>query len=364
MTNRFSNKLTNLSWLCALLVVLIHAGTYAANLPGAALQTIYGKNWATFLQLFFTEGICRAAVPLFFLMSGYLFYRSYEPTARWHKNKILKRLRTNGIPYLFWGLAVIAFFAVAQAIPAVKQYFSSADRQIAQFSLSQWLNTIFLSPINSPLWFLRDLIVLALVSPLLSLLCKKVPWVWLPLVAVWWMLGLPIYVIRIESLLFFSCGAFLSLYAKDKLESFSTPKWLGIGLLTVWLVFISCKVFHLIGLDSGVLIHGDYNLLHDVFSKINAVFGAAVLWLAYDFVDKTGKTVLPFARYSFLMFVMHHPLISVMKKLLMKLLAVSYLSSVIAFFTSFALTVMIVVLIGTILRKLLPRFYAFITGGR
>lgn len=364
MTKWFSNKLTNLSWLCALMVVLIHAGSYAANLPGATLQTIYGRNWATILQLFFTEGICRAAVPLFFLMSGYLFFRGYEHSVGWYKNKILKRLRTNGIPYIFWGLTVIAFFAVAQAIPVTKQYFSSVDRQIAQFSPSQWLNAIFLSPINSPLWFLRDLIVLALISPIISLLCRKVPYLLLPLVAAWCIFGLPIYVIRVESLFFFSCGAFLSLYAKDKLESFSVPKRLGIGLIVIWLVFISCKVFHLTGLDSGVLIDGDFNPVHDVLSKINAIFGAAVLWFAYDLFVKEEKTVLPFARYSFLMFVMHHPLISVIKKLLMTLLSVSYLSSVIVFFTSFAFTVIFVVLFGSILRKFLPRFYALITGGR
>lgn len=364
MTKRFSKKLTNLSWICALMVVLIHAGTYASNLPGAATQTIYGKNWATFLQLFFTEGICRAAVPLFFMMSGYLFYRNYEPTAVWHKKKILKRLRSNAIPYFFWGLAVIAFFAVAQAIPATSQYFASSERQISKFTVLQWLKVIFLEPINSPLWFLRDLIVFALLSPLFSVLCKKVPWLWLPLTAAWWIFGLPIAVVRVESVFFFSCGTVFALHGKERFEAIRIPKWSIAVLLSVWTLFLCGKAFYLIGIDSAVLINGDYDLIHDILSKVNAVFGGVTVWFAYDLFVKTGEKALPFSQYSFLMFVAHHLLIGILRKLIVKVLGISYINVTVAFFASFALTVFAVILIGAVLKKIVPKFYALITGGR
>ncbi len=113
-----SDKIANLSWFCSILVVFIHAGTYAFNLPGAQTATIYGKNVSTFVQMFFCEGICRIAVPLFFLFSGYLFFQNFEFTGSCILTKFKRRVFSLLIPYLFWSLGTFLFFYIAQSIPA------------------------------------------------------------------------------------------------------------------------------------------------------------------------------------------------------------------------------------------------------
>ena len=367
MQKRFSYKLTNLSWICAVLVVIIHAGTYAANLPGAELQTVYGMNYATFLQLFFTEGICRVAVPLFFLISGYLYYRNYQPGVKWHTDKMQKRLRSNGIPYLFWSLAVIAVFFVAQLIPATKPYFSSESRDFTRFTLWNWLDAILINPMNSPLWFLRDLLILSMISPALTFLLKRLRWIWAGSLFILWIVcvNVPLYVIRWESLLFFNAGALLALHCKERCEQrLSLPKPVLFGILFAWIALVVAKTFYLCGLDPKILIDGKYDLVCDLLGKLNILVGIAVVWVSYDAIVIGEGKVIPFAQFGFLMFVTHHPIIGVIKKLLLKALGISYFTATISFVAAIILTVAMVVLSGYMLKKYLNKLYLLLTGGR
>jgi len=367
LNRKTSIKFANLSWLCALMVVVIHGATYAANLPGQELQTVYGMNITTYFQLFFTEGICRAAVPLFFVTSGYLYYRNFQATAKWHCDKIFKRLKTNGIPFLFWGLAVIAFFAIAQAIPATAQYFASPDRNVMEFSATDWLTKVFIDPLNSPLWFLRDLLILAVFSPLITLVCKRLSWLWIAFVAVVWMrwLPIPVYVIRIESILFFSIGAVLSFHHRGLVErEVAVPGKIAYAVTAAWLIFIAIKTYHLCALPADVLINGKPQSVHDLLTRLNSIIAIPSLWIAYDLLPKSAEKKWKLGQYGFLMFVLHHPVIGVVKKLTLKLLGINMVTVSVAFVFAVVSTCAFVILFGYLFKKFLPKLYAIVCGGR
>lgn len=102
------------------------------------------------------NGIAQAAVPCFFVISGYLLVRNINkltPTIYWQKVK--NRFVTLFIPYILWNL-----------LAAIYLYLT---HQINGFPSFEFL---FLAPANFPLWFLRNLIVMVLLFPVFYYVAK------------------------------------------------------------------------------------------------------------------------------------------------------------------------------------------------
>ena len=100
-----SRSIDQLRFPCAAAVVLLHAlGQPLAGNDGISFR--YGAYDAT--RILFSEGMCRVAVPIFFFISGYLFFVKLE---QWNINvwvdKLRKRAKTLLVPYLLWN--IIAF---------------------------------------------------------------------------------------------------------------------------------------------------------------------------------------------------------------------------------------------------------------
>ena len=83
-----SNKIYNMSFVCACLVVSIHI-THPVTGPSKILdQMLYG-------------GIAQIAVPVFFCISGYLIAPKIL-LGNW-KQEVFKRIKTLLFPFLLWG---------------------------------------------------------------------------------------------------------------------------------------------------------------------------------------------------------------------------------------------------------------------
>ena len=101
-------KSKTIEWLrffCIGLIVLLHA----VGMPLEGKDAISYQNGAfDTIRILFSEGICRVAVPIFFLVSGYLFFVKLE---EWNTNiwidKLKKRVKTLLIPYVLWNLITI-----------------------------------------------------------------------------------------------------------------------------------------------------------------------------------------------------------------------------------------------------------------
>lgn len=117
------------------------------------------------------------AVPCFFFISGYLFFRNVESlSVRLYCDKLRRRVQTLLQPYLLWNILILALYAIGQmAFPSL---FSGANTKIADYSVAEWAQAFWCvegtqSPINPPLWYIRDLMVMVVLSPLLYCLMKN-----------------------------------------------------------------------------------------------------------------------------------------------------------------------------------------------
>ena len=260
-------KIANIQFVLSILIVVIHANSVFINMPGSDLNYVYGANWASFIQLFFSEGIARIAVPLFFIISGYLFFNNFDGSIKEYGKKLKRRVFSLVIPYLFWSAFTFFGFFFAQKIPGIGEYFST--RNETSLSIKVLFDNIIISSYNSPLWYVRYLIVFSVLSILVFHIVKKTPFLLLTIAFVGWTFGfwglqLP-FSIRWDAIFFYVLGVELALKKeiaiklRDKLDN----KWL---LFVIGCLYMSVQVVRTLMLcrkDPKFLLYGEYDpVLH------------------------------------------------------------------------------------------------------
>lgn len=359
-----SDKIANVQFLLSMLVVLIHSGSYVVNLPQGRVS-IYGRNFATYLQLFFTEGVCRVAVPLFFVISGFLFFATYRQSWQGYRGKLGRRLRSLVIPYVFWsGLVFLAFYIV-QRIPGMRGYFTSRDT--ADLGLGGILRAVLLESYDSPLWFCRYLVVLAALAPLIHGLAKRCPRGTLLFLLLSW-LGVFPWTARPEAFLFYFLGACLASHPDQALafrKRLDADSRVCVCVCVCWLLVLAVRTWHLCGLEPRVLLEGLPDRGLDLSMKLSIVLGIVAFWGGYDhLVGKGLRGRWRLADFSFLVFVVHHPVVGVLKKLYPRILGTGQAALLGNFLLSAATAVLGIVAAGMLMRRLVPGFYGVIVGNR
>ena len=82
------------------MVVFHHANTLEVNFKSGSLTE---ENELTFfIQKFFSHGIFIITVPIFFIISGYLFFLKFEGSISGFTNQCRKRFRSLLVPYFLW----------------------------------------------------------------------------------------------------------------------------------------------------------------------------------------------------------------------------------------------------------------------
>ena len=143
-----SQKIVSLSFLCAVLICAAHVQWTPLDQYGPVL-------W--FCRKCFGD----PALSFFFIVSGFFLARHYEEPGWWW-TAIRKRIGTILIPYTVWQFVnAIAWFAI--------------DHRWALRPGGFGLNP-FIAPKLVPLWYLRNLMLLVVISPLIFACLKRWGW--------------------------------------------------------------------------------------------------------------------------------------------------------------------------------------------
>ena len=129
-------------------------------------------------MFFLKHFIARGAVPVFFLLSGYLGARRINSSSCSAKSFIKGKLETLVVPFLFWNsfVLLLVFLAKYAGLDSIARgngtYF---DVELSASSIGCALFGIGRYPIVYQFWFLRDLIVVTFVAFALCRYAPKVP---------------------------------------------------------------------------------------------------------------------------------------------------------------------------------------------
>lgn len=163
--------------------------------------------WGGNLQ-YLLGGICgKLSVPIFLLISGYLFFRegSYELTKELWISKFKKRISSLLVPYLLWNF-------IGYIIYAIKVGFDFVD-----FFHSFWVIDIpgrsGSSPIDGPLWYVRNLMIMVVISPVIAYMIKYTKWYLILIMTILWIIQIPPFNKGIGiAFYFFSLGGYLRMF--------------------------------------------------------------------------------------------------------------------------------------------------------
>ena len=305
-----------------------------------------------------TNELARIAVPLFFFISGFLFFYRSEFSLAVYGMKLKKRVRTLLVPYLFWNIVVLLLFFLTQSF--LSSMTSGRNELISDYSLSDWLNVFWNHregmPICYQFWFIRDLMVVILFSPVVYYLIRYSKMLGLIVLSVLWIFDIWFEVpgISITAFFFFSFGAWFSINKRNFTADFRP---LLLPSIVLYVIFLIANTLLWYNKVTG------YEFLH----HIGIIFGmVAVITLIASGIASGKLAVNPFlAGSSFFVYAYHGMPIALVVKYWIKLLQpVSEVTMV----TGYILIPIFMVCVGVgvyaVMRKYLPSFTGLITGGR
>ena len=166
-----SQKIKNMSLLCAVLVVSIHIRwTHDQSLS---------LGW--FMYNAIAQGIARIAVPFFFVVSGYFLAQHFDEDG-WWKREIKKRIKSLVVPFFLWSLialvSTIPLSIIADMIAhrpfGTNLYILHNDNFLRLFGLDL---TEF--PLHVPLWYVRCLFFFVLTGSIFKICVTRFKYVWI-----------------------------------------------------------------------------------------------------------------------------------------------------------------------------------------
>lgn len=206
--------ITALRFPLALLVVLIHSYNSVWRTAAHAQVEVLGSLLSHIVPTF--------AVPLFFAISGYLFFLNVESlTWQSYKHKLQRRCFSLLIPYLCWNVVAFALYALKDVAAhhalqhplTLNLLWGCTPIGTASTNALGWQVAASTAPVQEPLWFVRDLMVMVIASPLVYVVLRRLKWVGLVLIGAIYYSGLwpnPAG-FTFTSVWFFSLGAWFSI---------------------------------------------------------------------------------------------------------------------------------------------------------
>ncbi|MDR0427981.1 MAG: acyltransferase [Dysgonamonadaceae bacterium] len=351
-----------------LMVIFIHNPHLGIDMQNIDYTNLTGEGIYSIVVTLGHYTLTHIAVPGFFMFSGFLFfYKTSEFTHVQYFNKLKKRIKTLFIPYLLWNTLFISIsWIIAMKNGELVAFWTNlSDKGI--FSIfwnhSTWgnplENQIFYGPALVPLWFLRDLILSIILSPIIYYLVKYTK--------IFGIIGLGfLYYFNIGfvvegynlnqlicAVFFFAFGGYFSINAKNLVLSFRKVQifssLLAVTSLVFSVYFYPTKIFNYI-----------YPIY--VISGVITMVNMASFLLERNKV----KEIELLSKASFFVYLSHTVLILGFSRRCLNIIIPfdNYIVLTIKYLITPFLCAFICIVLYSLLRKFMPKFLAIIVGGR
>ena len=378
---QISETIRLLRFPLTMFVVFIH---YNMGVRGFSLHGVtYGLDapeWFRWVTAFFSDVLPRTAVPLFYIISGYLFFRGGSFDTDVYRRKLRTRASTLLVPYLLWNVIAV-LVQLSHRLPFLSSIFPSAHlmevqltplRLFRTFFNNYWNKGILVTPENDgmvselpypadvPLWYVRDLMVMVLLAPVIWWLVRRAGrWLVVVLGAIWFLRPLlfPMWgdgwsTMLLDAAFFFSCGAFYGIRGLSPLNE-SRKLW------PVALIYLPLAIADAMtkGWEYNIFIH-----------KTGIVLGIVAIVRIATYLVEMGKARASalLAGSSFLVFALHTLVMDDIGKVLFTVLHLTpdVGTLLLLYFIVPSITILFCLVVYAVLRRLTPPLCRLLTGGR
>ena len=361
MSEYLSKKISFMSLISMIAVVFIHAYNYTDTFLQPHTLITEGLHPVACVQYAISNALARFAVPMFFMISGFLFFYRKEFGSSFYVKQVKKRCRSV--------LSVFVIFSVISFVVChlVFKFTGAGVIGMIDERISKNLfYVLFQNPFAFQLWFLAQLFIMSIVSPLIYFLIKRLRFIFPVILACLWFADKQLVVggytlFNSDAYMFFTLGAYIAvngLNFKRLFEKTENKKMCIISLVLWFAVVTIYTIFSATAEKSS--------FIQLILFKLSVLLGIVSMWLSYDRLDArllehpVTKTL---SENNFMVYLLHEPLLHIIF-----MSTVTYFKSdIIHILLYFVLPVIIILLcayIGKILRNKCPRLNSILTGGR
>lgn len=346
MDNYLSEKIKIISLIMILMVLYIHSDFH--DYP----HEIQGMIWNHYLQDFISGMLGRCAVPMFFAISGYLFFVKLNCIENVF-HKMYKRVKTILVPFVIAALIypfcfyILAFFQGASLYINTDIVGILYGKNIFELIYSIFIDNGAGQPLAFHLWFLRDLICIICLSPLIYFIKKNIA------------NGCLSILIFLFAIIFQNIGLLTSIFW----FLFGSEYLLSCGKINKILPFVIFIVLSF------------YELLYPhtiwLYVKIPVILlGVISIWNLYDLVIgprfklESYKWLNVACQFTFFVYLYHEPFLNIIRKVIVLLLGRYPFSFAMSYLLSPWIFIILCIYIGIQIRRLMPNLYNILVGGR
>ena len=364
ISKTLSSKIKAVSFLCSLLIGLLHA--YEQSLISESNHCTY------YVAKFLSLGVCEMATPFFFIISGFLLACQYDNGVP-YPQLLKRRLSSLGKPYVYWCIIYALVYAVFAVLCNHLAGRALNENTCLVMPLYSWENpfrvlnpfrilgvNLFEFPVNGPLWYIRNLFFLVLLSSALMTVMKTKArgQIFIALTFILYMFHFTIPSpwhqffntgFSFRGLLFFSIGIYL--------ERFPMVWKPG-----VWMSWLLCLGWLLLALPWQLSPNLGFIVL-----RISIVIGCIALWSIYDTIPWHGKLESWHGvQYSFFIYASHFAVLNILFcKKVCDLIRLHIIDSDLLIYTArFVVPMAIAIVLAYLFERYIPKIYRALTGGR
>ena len=297
--------------------------------------------------------IGETGVPAFFFISGLLFFCSKKT----YIQKLRSRVNTLLIPYLFFNALILCGYL---SLMYLGKTIIITDKDLADYNLIDYIRAFWDrgvwdhgngSPVLCPFWYIRNLMVLAILSPIIYYIIKYTKLLFPVFFGLLW-INAHDSAYTFQSLTMFSLGAYFPICDKNPIEVFEKYKVLFVGAF----LFLAIMDFlHLyVSIPLALAFHR-LSLVANTFFCIS--FLGEFLYRHHLYSSFLSKS-------AFFVFCIHYPFVTNLRPIFTRLSASSEIILVLAYMGSVVGVTLLCVLVFILFRRIMPGLINFVTGNR
>lgn len=343
---KLSRSIETLRFPLILLIICLHCYTSTSDIT---------RGNETYFRLIYPISLWmgETGVPAFFFISGLLCFYSQKT----YSQKLKSRIRTLLIPYLCFNGMVLSGYL---CLMCLGKSVVILGKDLADYTLIDYLRAFWDrgtwdsgngSPVLCPLWYIRNLMVLVILSPIIYYVLKYTKLLFPVVFGLLW-INAHDTAYTFQSLVMFSLGAYFPICDRNPIEVFDKYKRLSMSafLFLAFMDFLHLFVpvpyalsFHRLSLVANTFICisflGEFLYRHQLYSS---------------FLSKS----------AFFVFCIHYPFVTNLRPIYRMIYGQSDIVHVFLYLGTVIGVTIVCILVFVLLKRIMPSFVKVVTGNR